>query len=310
MTDNFNQLPIVSVILPSYNHEEFIEEAIGSVIDQDYKGEIEIIIIDDCSIDNTLKILEKYKLISIKNRKLIIISKDENKGVNDSVVRGLECSSGEYIQLFSSDDLLLPQKLSLQVNHLIESGCDGVCSDAYSLLDNKLHKIDISEFKKAYKNGKAYEFLCGKDFGGPLLQSGIFSKTLLMRLLYLRKSFKSDDWAFALEAFKNYNICFLDEYVLKYRLHNDNSYRKYLATFPMRVEVISKLVPIDIQDKSYSNIFYSQSKYLLRDNITKLGVKFLFSSFIFYPSFSNFKEIVKLLIPTKLKTFVKRFIYQ
>ena len=250
---------IISVIIPSYNHAEYITETVKSVIEQDYNGMIEIIIVDDFSTDNTLNIIEKYKTLAIENRKIITHAKNINKGLNDSIEIALSLSTGDFVQLLASDDILMKNKLSMQVDYLLNRGLDGVYSTGYSLEDKKLTKINLLDFKKVYESGNAYQYICSKDFGSPLLQSGLFKKSLFDNTIQLRKNFKSDDWAFAIEVFKNYNIGYLDKYLFKYRQHNDNTYKKYLITFPMRVDVISRLIPIEMQNKAYSNIFYSQA---------------------------------------------------
>lgn len=299
---------IISVIIPSYNHSAYIEETVISVIDQDYEGMIEIIIVDDCSTDNTLNVIEKYYNLKLDNRKIIIHKKDKNKGINDSIEIGLKYSTGCYIQLLASDDILLKNKLSIQSKYMIEKECDGVYATGYSFNTDVLSKMDLSNFKMAYENGKAYEYVCSKDFDGPLLQSGLFRRELFVSTMEIRRSFKSDDWAFAIEIFKKYNIGFINEYLFKYRQHEDNTFKKYLITFPMRVDVISRLIPIEMQAKAYSNIFYSHAIYLINDKKIKLGLKFISSSFIFNPSFENFKQIIKLFIPKSLKKVIKKYI--
>jgi|GEM_PF-3556255 len=298
----------ISVIVPSYNHGIYIEETLKSIIEQDYEGVIEIIIVDDCSSDNTLNILRNFENLKLENRKIIVHRKTKNKGLNDSIEIGLKYSAGSYVQLLASDDIILKNKLSVQLNYLIEKKYDGIYSTGYILNDNNLSEINLSSFKKAYESGYAYQYICSRDFNAPLLQSGLFKKELFINTIELRKNFKSDDWAFAIEVFKNYNIGYLDKYLFIYRNHEGNTYKKYLITFPMRVDVISRLVPIEIQSKAYSNIFYSHGVYLIDDKKIILGLKFVFSSFILNPSLEKSLQILKLLVPKKLRKIIKKYI--
>ena len=88
----------VSVIIPLYNEEKYILECINSVINQTYKN-LEIIIVDDKSTDNSLKILEQIKDDRIKTIKL-----DKNSGVAHARNKGVEVSTGDYICFLDSDD--------------------------------------------------------------------------------------------------------------------------------------------------------------------------------------------------------------
>jgi glycosyltransferase involved in cell wall biosynthesis len=92
--------PLVSIITPSYNQGEFIEDTIRSVINQTYTN-IEYIIMDAKSTDSTIKILEKYK---DKSNIKIVIEKD--KGQSDAINKGFKLASGEIIGWINSDDVL------------------------------------------------------------------------------------------------------------------------------------------------------------------------------------------------------------
>jgi len=90
--------PKVSIIIPVYNGEKFLEETIESCLKQDYENK-EIIVIDDCSTDSSVGILEQYEnIIEIKNEK--------NLGLNRSVNKAVNCSSGEYLLFLGHDDKL------------------------------------------------------------------------------------------------------------------------------------------------------------------------------------------------------------
>ncbi|MDO8954810.1 MAG: glycosyltransferase family A protein [Gammaproteobacteria bacterium] len=104
-------LPKVSVVLITYNHEKFIEEAIGSILNQDYKN-FELIIIDDGSRDKTA---EKIKVF---NDPRIRYQYQENQGPSSAINAGLKAVHGSYIAIMSGDDIALPMRLSTQVNYL------------------------------------------------------------------------------------------------------------------------------------------------------------------------------------------------
>ena len=107
-----NKKPTVSVIIPSYNHENFIEECILSVLNQTYQ-DFEIIITDDGSSDYTVEIIERFSDPRIK-----LFKHPRNKGACVAANNCLQHASGKYIAMLSSDDAWYPEKLAEQVNFL------------------------------------------------------------------------------------------------------------------------------------------------------------------------------------------------
>ena len=99
--------PLVSVIIPTYNRDWVVKEAIDSVLEQDF-NDYELIVVDDGSDDNTPAILKAYG-------KKIIVLHQPNKGVSAARNHGLAAASGRLIAFLDSDDLWLPRKLSAQV---------------------------------------------------------------------------------------------------------------------------------------------------------------------------------------------------
>ena len=104
--------PLVSVIMPAYNAGEYISDAINSVLGQSYEN-LEIIVIDDCSTDNTKEVLESY------NDKRLFYSKNErNEGIVKSLNRGLEFSRGMYIARMDADDICHKDRIMCQLQFL------------------------------------------------------------------------------------------------------------------------------------------------------------------------------------------------
>ena len=102
------KMPVVSVIIPTFNRGWTIRDAIDSVLDQDF-SDYELIVIDDGSMDNTMQILDTY------GDRIVILSQ-ENKGVSAARNRGISAASGQFIAFLDSDDLWLPKKLSAQIS--------------------------------------------------------------------------------------------------------------------------------------------------------------------------------------------------
>ena len=130
---------LVSVIIPIYNVEKYLEKSIDSVINQTYKN-IEIILVDDGSKDNSGKICDKY--INIDNR--IKVIHKENGGLSDARNKGIEIATGKYISFIDSDDFVKEDYIKYLYN-LIKKYNTQISICAYSILMENGKKIDCGE---------------------------------------------------------------------------------------------------------------------------------------------------------------------
>lgn len=111
-----DSLPLVSVIIPAYNAERYIADAIESVLNQSYQI-FELIIIDDCSKDGTWEIIQDFKK---RDKRIRAYRNKENLGIGGNRNKGIKLAKGEYIAWQDSDDISLPTRLKLQVDYLVE----------------------------------------------------------------------------------------------------------------------------------------------------------------------------------------------
>lgn len=109
----------VSIITPAHNSALYIEEAIESVLSQTYQN-WEMLIVDDCSSDNTVEIVASY---CEKDSRIKMIKHMENKGVAGARNTALKVATGKYIAFLDSDDMWLPQKLENQIEFMEEKKC-------------------------------------------------------------------------------------------------------------------------------------------------------------------------------------------
>jgi len=119
--------PNVSVIIPTHNRSELIERAIRSVLGQTFSN-LECIVVDDCSNDDTVSIVE-----SIDDERLRLIELEENRGASAARNAGIKVASGDYIAFLDDDDEWFPEKLEKQLN-LLES-CDDSVGLVYCWMD-------------------------------------------------------------------------------------------------------------------------------------------------------------------------------
>jgi glycosyltransferase involved in cell wall biosynthesis len=119
----------VSIIIPAYNGDRYIEEAIDSILAQTY-NDYEIIVVDDGSTDNTAQVVQQYG-------KQIQYLSQTNQGVAASRNLGLTAAKGEYIAFLDQDDLFLPQKLLSQVTLLEENPSLGIANSGWQIVDQQ-----------------------------------------------------------------------------------------------------------------------------------------------------------------------------
>jgi glycosyltransferase involved in cell wall biosynthesis len=134
------EYPLISVVLPVYNCALYIEEAINSILNQTIQ-DFEIIIIDDCSVDETVKIVQ-----SIGDTRIKLILKEENKGLIDSLNIGFKEAKGKYIARMDGDDISLPERFKKQLGILQNNSDIKVCGCWLQLFGNSVEIIKHKEF--------------------------------------------------------------------------------------------------------------------------------------------------------------------
>lgn len=145
---------LVSIVVPVYNSEKFILDTIDTVEKQSYKN-WELIFVDDCSKDNSTKII-KERIKDDKKIKLIELKK--NSGAANARNVGIDESKGSYIAFLDSDDLWKKEKLENQLAFIKENGCafsftGYEFADEYGLGNGKVVKVPFKmNYKKALKN--------------------------------------------------------------------------------------------------------------------------------------------------------------
>jgi glycosyltransferase involved in cell wall biosynthesis len=121
----------VTVLLPVYNRERFVAEAIESVLGQDF-ADFDLLLVDDGSTDRTPEILCEYER---RDARIRVITSEVNEGIPRALNRGLEHARGEYIARLDSDDLMMPGRLTAQVDVLDAQKDVVLVTTAYDIID-------------------------------------------------------------------------------------------------------------------------------------------------------------------------------
>lgn len=133
MTDS----PLVSVIIPCYNAEKYVESAVRSIMNQTYKN-LEIIVTDDCSTDNTFSILEK---LAAEDSRIKLYKNETNLKIVKTLNKMIQHANGKYIARMDADDISLPNRIEKQVEFLEKNSDIAFCgTNAFIINEKNKHK--------------------------------------------------------------------------------------------------------------------------------------------------------------------------
>lgn len=200
---------LVSIIMPAYNAGKFIEASITSVIQQTY-DKWELIIINDCSTDNTLEILK-----NVNDSRISIINNERNLGVAETRNNGLMQAKGQYLAFLDSDDLWLKDKLRIQVIELKANVNAICCHGSFQRIDEFNNVIGMVNAV----NYVDYKLMQKGNFIGNL--TGIIDRNKI-NFAIQQKNIKHEDYLMWLEILKsnNKNHSIGIKYICaKYRVH-------------------------------------------------------------------------------------------
>lgn len=199
---------VCSVILPVYNSEKYLESTIQSILNQTYRN-IEIIILDDASNDNSLNIIKRYEALD-ERVKVICLTSNQGCAVARNI--GLKEATGDYIAFIDSDDLWMPDKLEKQIA-VLKTTDAGLSYTGYNMIDSKDSIIKRRCVKKVVS---IKEMLKENN----IIFSSVVCKRKVIMDLQFKKEWYHEDYVFLLTLQKN-NIKFLgiNDVLVNYRVH-------------------------------------------------------------------------------------------
>ena len=213
--------PKVSAAIITFNSEKFIEQAIESVLSQDYLN-IEIIISDDASTDNTPKILEKYSTQHPDKIKILLAKK--NLGATENWFKCVNTCKGKYIACLAGDDEFLPGKISKQVNIMEKDSDISICYSDASVFDIK-NNVEIYRLsmRAPTLSGNIKTALSDSIYYSPTI---MFRKELTPEVDIFKGIRHATDLAFYKEimirSFPEGKIYYLPEVLYIYKKHDKN----------------------------------------------------------------------------------------
>jgi len=211
-------MPLISVIMPSYNHSAYVERAIQSVLEQTY-APVELIVVDDGSTDGSVELLQA---LSCEHGFTLICQ--QNAGVCRTLNRGVqESAKGKYIALLASDDFWHPDKLRLQVDALMANPDSEFCFSQA----REFHEENKADAGRVFPAKCLRGHVISKVFLRQHVPAGtmLFSRRLYDKLGGFDETLKEEDWDFVIRSAATTAFSAVDQPLFYYRAHAANTMR-------------------------------------------------------------------------------------
>lgn len=208
----------ISVIVPVYNVEDYLERCILSLIDQTY-ADLEIILVDDGSTDNSGNICD---IFAKKDERIKVIHK-KNGGVSSARNLGIKNSTGELIGFVDSDDYVDKNMYEILFNNLNDSNADiSICS-SYDVVDESARHNKIANIKEEYNNVEALEKMISNGYYGTGVFNKLFKKNLLINTPFDEKLSNGEEFLVLFSALFNSKKVIYDSNPLYYYVVRNTS---------------------------------------------------------------------------------------
>lgn len=285
-------MPKISVIVPIYNVEKYLNECVDSILNQTYSN-LEIILVNDGSTDNCSNICEEYR---VKDNRVKVIHKT-NGGLSDARNIGLDISSGEYISFVDSDDAIHPKFIETLYSGILKFNADvSFCNVTFGNFKEEFEewkKMDFKYFYLDFKNQIIKTIICNK----------LFKKELWNNLRFEKGKLHEDMFVFPF-LFYGREFAFVDQSLYFYRQRTgsitkskkEENWLDILEAFNKRTIFFNNLGEEDYILYNKKEILYANIQYYY-DYKRKETKKFLLKNInsILNADFLNTKEKLALL---------------
>jgi glycosyltransferase involved in cell wall biosynthesis len=212
-------MPRVSVIMPCFNHALFVGESVEAVLAQSV-ADLELIIVDDCSRDDSRTVIEKY---AGSDRRVRAIYHDTNLGASRSRNDGIRAAQGEYLAFCDADDVWMPIKLARQLEVLRKNPIHDVAYCDAEIV-NERGIATGKRFSNQFPipgdgSGRLFHKFCTRNFVN--MQTVVLRRECIMDGGYFDEKIKwVEDWWFWVRVSHRHSFVYTDEALAKYRVHS------------------------------------------------------------------------------------------
>lgn len=262
-------LPLVSVLIPAFNHERFVQRCLDSVLEDPYPAK-ELIIIDDGSTDKTGERIADWVATHCMDIPIEYVRRD-NRGIAATLNELVARASGEFLRPGASDDYLLPGSLDAQVRYLLAHPDKGAVIGDSIVVDqdgNKIHESGMRDLhgadKRLYRSddGIRRAVISQWAIGGPV---ALMRRSALDTVDRWSEGLRIEDWDLFLRLAARDALGFIDVSVCAYRIHSSNhSKTRHAATRVINL-IESRQVAMrreSLFDEPYKTLLRAQSHYI------------------------------------------------
>ena len=248
---------LITVIIPIYNNERYLNKCIDSVLEQTYQN-IEVILIDDCSTDDSWKVALDYK---DKDKRVVCFFNEKNIGVGGTRNFGLEQAKGKYIYFLDSDDYIEKTTLADLYNTIQEGDSFSCMTQGYRHIDGKAILYLRSREELSLLQSPS---VCRRLFNKEIIdQSGIrFSNLPIGEDL---------EFVFKIMMYNN-KISYIDKALYHYIVHSDSSIHSSVQKQLSILNVIDNIEKYAREQNKYDE-FYDRLEYLNISHVLRAGIK-------------------------------------
>lgn len=301
--------PLISICIANYNKSVYIKQCLDSILNIETYQNKEIVIVDDCSTDNSVEIINNWIKFNWSKIKIIFKINEKNSWPWYTYNRAIKNSSWEYITFMDSDDFFINASLENKLGKFTKSKNLKVIYWNWDFYENSkfsnssIHENIYKTFKgNNFNPNKILEIIYCKV---PMLSisSALIKKEFLNKIWWFDEKILSNDWILNIKIFKNLqnssnfeidlNIAFA------YRIYENNISKDFDKILIMLSEVIEKYCTENLKDLWYSNIYFTNSL----SNLTIWNYKKAFTSM--KKSINSKFEVKKILVFILVMTSTK-----
>lgn len=298
-----NNKPLVSVILPVYNAELYLFESIQSILNQTYTN-FELIVINDGSSDNSLNIIHNFK-----DKRLILINNNTNKGIVVCLNSAISISKGELIARMDADDISLPNRLEIQLHQFLKNTNLILCGSYYNII---YKNIELKTIELPVNNNEIKSRLI---FNNQIAHPSVmFRKSLWVNNQYSEHDFGCEDYGLWLSSQKQGEYYNIPIPLIKYRVHSANislksSNKLDNSLFFLRKKNLSEYFNYTINDNFSNHVLRKIYKLCKKENIKNNFILDEYFKFLIQYNVS-FYNILFIIYDINILLFIRKYFIQ
>lgn len=287
--------PLVSVIALCYNHSRYVVETLESIRQQSYTN-IEVIVFDDCSKDNSVAVIEDF--IKASEVEWLFIKHKQNRGIAKTLNEAVALAKGGYLKFIACDDVLMPNCIEVLTDTLemLQEEYAMVYADVITIDENS---DEFGQTPFTERGWKSDEDIPSGNLFVQLAQlcfipatSTLIRRKVLQQLQFDEKLF-FEDWDMWLRISKKYLIKGLIEPVVKYRIHRSSMYQGQSPTYQdAELRTVKKHLGFSKEADVYLQAFIYEKSILLYMNGGLRPFYWLWQRFLIRKSLKNFLHVL------------------